>query len=189
MRDKQTKKTAPIRSPSWSQVGPRADVAIWRVDRKFCIAIFLNAGSAPCWLHVSARSRVHNCCNSSEPDRVRIGRPSCVRRISGSLPRLPIRITLFTEPAIRPSARLRQNGIAYSRSSPGGCTRISPGATATVRSGVCITPPLTPENLAFFQGIPPIADETRGVETQGLTPEGRKKEASVCITRIARGFA
>src|SRR3569833_1666481 len=32
--------------------------------------------------------------------RLAIGRPSCVRRISGSLPRLPIRITLFTLPAI-----------------------------------------------------------------------------------------
>src|SRR5438874_6602502 len=32
--------------------------------------------------------------------RLAIGRPSCVRRISGSLPRLPTRITLFTLPAI-----------------------------------------------------------------------------------------
>ena len=32
--------------------------------------------------------------------RLAIGRPSWVRRISGSLPRLPIRITLFTEPAM-----------------------------------------------------------------------------------------
>src|ERR1700755_2872280 len=32
--------------------------------------------------------------------RSAIGRPSCVRRISGSLPRLPTRITLFTLPAI-----------------------------------------------------------------------------------------
>src|SRR3954471_2829860 len=32
--------------------------------------------------------------------RLTIGRPSCVRRISGSLPRLPTRITLFTLPAI-----------------------------------------------------------------------------------------
>src|SRR5882724_2519286 len=32
--------------------------------------------------------------------RLAIGRPSWVRRISGSLPRLPIRITLFTLPAI-----------------------------------------------------------------------------------------
>src|SRR5580692_2848542 len=33
-------------------------------------------------------------------DRLAIGRPSWVRRISGSLPRLPTRITLFTLPAI-----------------------------------------------------------------------------------------
>src|SRR5437879_5473078 len=32
--------------------------------------------------------------------RLAIGRPSCVRRISGSLPRFPTRITLFTLPAI-----------------------------------------------------------------------------------------
>src|SRR5471030_2523234 len=32
--------------------------------------------------------------------RLAIGRPSWVRRISGSLPRLPIRITLFTLPAM-----------------------------------------------------------------------------------------
>src|SRR5215212_9658496 len=32
--------------------------------------------------------------------KLAIGRPSCVRRISGSLPRLPTRITLFTLPAI-----------------------------------------------------------------------------------------
>src|ERR1700704_6570418 len=32
--------------------------------------------------------------------RLAIGRPSWVRRISGSLPRFPIRITLFTLPAI-----------------------------------------------------------------------------------------
>src|SRR5438445_6671669 len=32
--------------------------------------------------------------------RLAIGRPSCVRRISGSLPWLPTRITLFTLPAI-----------------------------------------------------------------------------------------
>src|SRR5437879_11512022 len=32
--------------------------------------------------------------------RLAIGRPSCVRRISGSLPRLPTRSTLFTLPAI-----------------------------------------------------------------------------------------
>src|SRR6201999_2231153 len=33
-------------------------------------------------------------------ERLAIGRPSWVRRISGSLPRLPTRITLFTLPAI-----------------------------------------------------------------------------------------
>src|SRR5450631_3912673 len=32
--------------------------------------------------------------------RFAMGRPSCVRRISGSLPRFPTRITLFTLPAI-----------------------------------------------------------------------------------------
>src|SRR6185312_15774305 len=32
--------------------------------------------------------------------RLAIGRPSCVRRISGSLPTLPTRMTLLTEPAI-----------------------------------------------------------------------------------------
>src|SRR6266705_2324980 len=32
--------------------------------------------------------------------RLAIGRPSCFRRISGSLPRFPTRITLFTLPAI-----------------------------------------------------------------------------------------
>src|SRR5229473_6633635 len=32
--------------------------------------------------------------------RLAIGRPSCVRRISGSLPRFPTKITLFTLPAI-----------------------------------------------------------------------------------------
>src|SRR5471030_2717136 len=32
--------------------------------------------------------------------KLAIGRPSCVRRISGSLPRFPTRITLFTLPAI-----------------------------------------------------------------------------------------
>src|SRR5262245_22923077 len=32
--------------------------------------------------------------------RLAIGRPSCVRRISGSAPRLPMRITLLTEPAM-----------------------------------------------------------------------------------------
>src|SRR5262245_60225784 len=32
--------------------------------------------------------------------RLAIGRPSCVRRISGSLPRLPTKITLLTEPAM-----------------------------------------------------------------------------------------
>src|ERR1700751_5366785 len=32
--------------------------------------------------------------------RLAIGRPSWVRRISGSLPRLPTRMTLFTLPAI-----------------------------------------------------------------------------------------
>src|SRR5882757_908509 len=36
-------------------------------------------------------------------ERFAIGRPSCVRRISGSLPRFPTRITLFTLPAIAPS--------------------------------------------------------------------------------------
>src|SRR5436190_24330432 len=38
--------------------------------------------------------------------RLAIGRPSWVRRISGSAPRLPIRMTLFTLPAIVYSARL-----------------------------------------------------------------------------------
>src|SRR3954471_960460 len=40
--------------------------------------------------------------------RLAIGRPSCVRRISGSLPRFPTRITLFTLPAI---AALHSNSL------------------------------------------------------------------------------
>src|SRR4051794_20621757 len=40
--------------------------------------------------------------------RLAIGRPSCVRRISGSLPRFPTRITLFTLPAI---AALHSTGL------------------------------------------------------------------------------
>src|SRR5437588_10580185 len=36
--------------------------------------------------------------------RLAIGRPSCVRRISGSLPRLPTRMTLLTEPAMGASS-------------------------------------------------------------------------------------
>src|SRR3974390_315945 len=38
--------------------------------------------------------------------RFAIGRPSCVRRISGSFPRLPTRITLFTEPAMTASSHV-----------------------------------------------------------------------------------
>src|SRR4029078_6773612 len=40
--------------------------------------------------------------------RLAIGRPSCVRRISGSLPSFPTRITLFTLPAI---AALHSTGL------------------------------------------------------------------------------
>src|SRR6476469_4892424 len=36
--------------------------------------------------------------------RLAMGRPSCVRRISGSLPTLPTRITLLTEPAMLASS-------------------------------------------------------------------------------------
>src|SRR6201992_1920093 len=42
-------------------------------------------------------------------DRLAIGRPSWVRRISGSLPRFPTRITLFTLPAIALSPLLPQS--------------------------------------------------------------------------------
>src|SRR6201996_3985037 len=41
--------------------------------------------------------------------RLAIGRPSWVRRISGSLPRLPTRITLFTLPAITTLPRFKSS--------------------------------------------------------------------------------
>src|SRR5215470_2695859 len=53
--------------------------------------------------------------------RLAIGRPSWVRRISGSLPRLPTRITLLTEPAIGASFCLR-----------GAARRVSPSLCGTL---------------------------------------------------------
>src|SRR5690349_18772973 len=48
--------------------------------------------------------------------KLTIGLPSCVRRTSGSLPRLPTRITLFTLPALTLSTfRGRQSRIALPR--------------------------------------------------------------------------
>src|SRR5437588_7379604 len=60
--------------------------------------------------------------------RLAIGRPSWVRRISGSLPRFPTRITLFTLPAIAalhfrkhwigPDAQLSARALALSALGP-----------------------------------------------------------------------
>src|SRR5436853_3108755 len=41
------------------------------------------------------------------------GRPSCMRRTSGSLPRLPTRMTLLTEPAIETSTRNPKSPYTY----------------------------------------------------------------------------
>src|SRR5262245_21296792 len=63
--------------------------------------------------------------------RLAMGRPSCVRRISGSLPRLPTRMTLLTEPAIAASShfdlecrgRCRTNLLAYGARLAAACQR------------------------------------------------------------------
>src|SRR5262249_28845109 len=51
--------------------------------------------------------------------KLAIGRPSCVRLISGSLPRLPTRITLFTLPAMTLSCSLPASVLCTLIPSPG----------------------------------------------------------------------
>src|SRR5579872_1676010 len=61
--------------------------------------------------------------------RLAIGRPSWVRRISGSLPRFPTKITLFTLPAIAAlhSAHRHQTTTPYPRHGHGRpCFQIRP---------------------------------------------------------------
>ena len=65
--------------------------------------------------------------------RLAIGRPSWVRRISGSLPRLPTRITLLTEPAMPCTPRFRRAATCVS----GGALNSLPGAGRALHR-VCI---------------------------------------------------
>src|SRR5450631_2548479 len=63
--------------------------------------------------------------------RLAIGRPSWVRRISGSLPRFPTRITLFTLPAIATLRHRKITGLA-GRLSPRLKLRHHPGSAGTI---------------------------------------------------------
>ena len=60
--------------------------------------------------------------------RLAIGRPSWVRRISGSLPRLPTRITLLTEPAMLALLALQAPRCSANRHVAMGARR-KPGST------------------------------------------------------------
>src|SRR5437879_2935336 len=65
--------------------------------------------------------------------RFAIGRPSCVRRISGSAPRLPTKITLLTEPAMRLSRSSSPAPYAYIDHKSPSPRRIKELSTATRR--------------------------------------------------------
>src|SRR5882724_3593658 len=69
--------------------------------------------------------------------RLAIGRPSWVRRISGSLPRLPTRITLFTLPAIAAlHAPIAVKSLAC-RGRHHHCLRAAPSADLYANGGAC----------------------------------------------------
>src|SRR5437879_8851688 len=81
--------------------------------------------------------------------RLAIGRPSCVRRISGSLPRLPTRITLFTLPAIAALHASQNTG----RTGPASRSRLA----APVRRPIRSTARLSLRSPSGCPGYPHIA--------------------------------
>src|SRR5262249_11449717 len=115
--------------------------------------------------------------------RLAIGRPSWVRRISGSLPRLPTRMTLFTLPAIaalhsitgrpvdRPSGSVFANHNPYRRQTLYARRRRRRSHSGPSRNYPHIAPAVPLFQLcslqpAVFTGIPRPKSDATGMEPE-----------------------